>query len=108
VIADFAAATSLAGLDAGHAAAALQVGFRNKNDRNDARALPIRCLSQVPAGLVKSPEAQRQGCLLTARATLQLQLVALEDTIRALLRQEGMGLTDRRTVLEAPVGRGDW
>jgi transposase len=37
---------------------------------------------------VKSPEAQRQGRLLTARATLQSQLVALENTIRGLLRQE--------------------
>jgi transposase len=40
---------------------------------------------------------------LTARATLQSQLVALENTIRGLLRQEGIGLTDRRTALEAAV-----
>jgi len=52
---------------------------------------------------VKSPEAQRQGRLLTARATLQSQLVALENTIRGLLRQEGIGLTDRRTAFEAAV-----
>jgi transposase len=52
---------------------------------------------------VKSPEAQRQARLLTARATLQSQLVALENTIRGLLRQEGIGLTDRRTAFEAAV-----
>jgi len=52
---------------------------------------------------VKSPEAQRQSRLLTARATLQSQLVALENTIRGLLRQEGIGLTDRRTAFEAAV-----
>ena len=52
---------------------------------------------------VKSPEAQRQGRLLTARATLQSQLVALENTIRGLLRQEAIGLTDKRTAFEAAV-----
>jgi hypothetical protein len=52
---------------------------------------------------VKSPQAQRQGRLLTARATLQSQLVALENTIRGLLRQEGIGLTERRTAFEATV-----
>ena len=52
---------------------------------------------------VKSPEAQRQGRLLTARATLQSQQVAIENTIRGLLRQEGIGLTDRRTAFEAAV-----
>jgi len=34
---------------------------------------------------------------------LQSQLVALENTIRGLLRQEGIGLTDRRTAFEAAV-----
>jgi hypothetical protein len=52
---------------------------------------------------VKSPEAQRQGRLLTARAALQSQLVALENTIRGLLRQEGIGLTDKRSAFEAAV-----
>ena len=52
---------------------------------------------------VKSPKAQQQGRLLTARATLQSQLVGLENTIRGLLRQEGIGLTDRRTAFEAAV-----
>lgn len=52
---------------------------------------------------VKSPEAQRQARLLTARAALQSQLVALENTICGLLRQEGIGLTDRRTAFETAV-----
>jgi transposase len=52
---------------------------------------------------VKSPEAQRQGRLLTAHANLQSQLVALENTIHGLLRQEGIGLLDRRTAFEAAV-----
>jgi transposase len=56
--------------------------------------------------LDKSPEAQRQGRLLTARAALQSQLVALENTIRGLLRQEGIRPTDRRTAFEAAVREG--
>ena len=55
--------------DARHAAAAaLQAGFRNKNDRNDARAAAdlIRVNKYRPVW-VKSPEAQRRGRLLTAR-----------------------------------------
>src|SRR6478752_7275632 len=82
----------------------LQAGFRNKNDRNDARGIAdlMRVYKYRPVW-VKSPEAQRQGRLLTARATLQSQLVALENTIRGLLRQEGIGLTDRRTAFEAAV-----
>jgi len=88
-------------IDARHAAAALQAGFRNKNDRNDARGAST---STGRSGVwVKSPEAQRQGRLLTARATLQSQLVAIENTIRGLLRQEGIGLTDRRTAFEVAV-----
>ncbi len=34
---------------------------------------------------------------------MQSQLVALENTIRGLLRQEGIGLTDRRAAFEAAV-----
>ena len=87
-----------------HAAAALQAGFRNKNDRNDARGIAdLMRVNKYRPVWVKSPEAQRQGRLLTARATLQSQLVALENTIRGLLRQEGIGLTDRRTAFEAAV-----
>jgi transposase len=59
-------------IDAKHAAAALQAGFRNKNDRNDAR-----------------------GMLLTARGTLHSQRVALENTIRGLLRLEGIQVPTR-------------
>ena len=91
-------------IDARHAAAALQAGFRNKNDRNDARGIAdlMRGNKYRPVW-VKSPEAQRHGRLLTARATLQSQLVALENTIRGLLRQEGIGLTDKRSAFEAAV-----
>ncbi len=34
---------------------------------------------------------------------MQSQLVALENTIRGLLRQEGIGLTDRHSAFEAAV-----
>src|ERR1700730_12484698 len=82
----------------------LQAGFRNKNDRNDARGIAdLMRVNKYRPVWVKSPEAQRQGRLLTVRATLQSQLVALENTIRGLLRQEGIGLTDRRTAFEAAV-----
>jgi transposase len=90
-------------IDARHAAAALQAGFRNKNDRNDARGIAVMRVNKYRPVWVKSPEAQRRGRLLTARATLQSQLVALENTIRGLLRQEGIGLTDRRVAFEAAV-----
>ena len=91
-------------IDARHAAAALQAGFRNKNDRNDARGIAdLMRVNKYRPVWVKSPQAQRQGRLLTARATLQSQLVALENTIRGLLRQEGIGLTDRRIAFEAAV-----
>jgi transposase len=80
-------------IDARHAAAALQAGFRNKNDRNDARGIAdLMRVGKYRAVWVKSPETQRQGRLLTVRPTLRSQLV---------LRQEGIGLTDRRTAFEA-------
>jgi transposase len=64
-------------IDARHAGAALQAGFRNKNDRNDARGIAdLMGVNKYRPVWVKSPEAQRQGRLLTARATLQSQLVA--------------------------------
>jgi len=79
-------------IDARHAAAALEAGFRNKNDRNDARGIAdLMRVNKYRPVWVKSPEGQRHGRLLTARAALQSQLVALENTIRGLLRQEGMG-----------------
>jgi transposase len=91
-------------IDARHAAAALQAGFRNKNDRNDARDIAdLMRVNKYRPVWVKSPEVQQQGRLLTARATLQSQLVALENTIRGLLRQQGIGLTDRCTAFEAAV-----
>jgi len=59
-------------IDARHAAAALQAGFRNKNDRNDARGIAdLMRVNKYRPVWVKSPEAQRQSRLLTARATLQ-------------------------------------
>lgn len=99
-------------IDARHAAAAVRAGFRNKDDRNDARGIAdlMRVNKYRPVWL-KSPEAQRQGRLLPARATLQSQLVALENTIRGLLRQEGIRLTDRRTAFEAAAREAmgeDW
>ena len=77
-------------IDARHAAAALEAGFRKKNDRNDARRIAdlIWVIKHRPVR-VKSPEAQRHRLLLTARVALS-QLVALENTIRGLLRQEGI------------------
>jgi len=55
-------------IDARHAAAALQAGFRNKNDRNDARGIAdLMRVNKYRPVWVKSPEAQRQGRLLTAR-----------------------------------------
>lgn len=91
-------------IDARHAAAALQAGFRNKNDRNDARGIAdlVRVKKYRPVW-VKSPEAQRHGRILTARATLQSQLVALENTIRGLLRQEGISLPTGRATFAATV-----
>src|SRR5262249_48960939 len=89
-------------IDAPHPSAALQAGFRNKNDRNDARGIAdLMRVNKYRPVWVKSPKVQQQARLLTARATLQSQLVALENTIRGLLRQEGIGLTDRRTAFEA-------
>jgi transposase len=72
-------------IDARHAAAALQAGFRNKNDRNDARGIAdLMRVNKYRTVWVKSPEAQRHGRLLTARAALQSQLVALSRTRSAV------------------------
>jgi transposase len=91
-------------IDARHAAAALQAGFRNKTDRNDARGIAdLMRVNKYRPVWVKSPEAQRHGRMLTARATLQSQLVALENTIRGLLRQEGISLPGSRMTFVAEV-----
>jgi transposase len=75
-----------------------------RNDRNDARGIAdLMRVNKYRPVWVKSPQAERQGRLLTARAALQSQLVAFENTIRGLLRQEGVGLTERRTAFEAAV-----
>jgi transposase len=85
-------------IDAKHAAAALQAGLRNKNDRNDARGIAelmrVRTFREV---WIKSEESQRRGMLLTARGTLHGQRVALENTIRGLLRLEGISLPTRNS-----------
>ncbi|WP_424140146.1 IS110 family transposase [Roseomonas chloroacetimidivorans] len=77
-------------IGARHAAAALQAGFRNKNDRNDARGIAelmrVKTYREV---WIKSQESQRRGMLLTDRGTLHRQRVALENTIRGLLCLEG-------------------
>jgi transposase len=99
-------------IDAKHAAAALQAGFRNKNDRNDARGIAelirVNTFREV---WIKSQESQRRGMLLTARGTLHSQRVALENTIRGLLRQEGIQVPTRAShfaedVLERINGSG--
>jgi transposase len=83
-------------IDAKHAAAALQAGFWNKNHRNDARGIaePIR-VNTFREVWIKSHDSQRRGMLLTARGTLHSQRVALENTIRGLLRLEGIQVPTR-------------
>jgi transposase len=85
-------------VDARHAAAALQAGLRNKTDRNDARGLAqLMRLNAFREVWLKSPESHRRGLLLTARGTLHAQRVALENTIRGLLRTEGIAFPTRGT-----------
>jgi transposase len=80
-------------IDARHAAAALQAGFRNKTDRNDARGIAdLMRVNKFREVWVKSPETQRQGALLTARSALHRQLVNLENIVRGILRGEGVVL----------------
>jgi transposase len=83
-------------IDARHAAAALQAGLRNKNDRNDARGIAelmrVKAYREV---WVKSAESQHRGMLLAARGTLHGQRVALENVIRGFLRLEGITLPVR-------------
>jgi transposase len=83
-------------IDARHAAAALQAGFRNKNDRNDAHGIAeLMRVNTFREVWIKSRESQRRGMLLTARGTLHGQRVALENTIRGLLRLEGIHFPTR-------------
>jgi hypothetical protein len=84
--------SSASAADALNAAAALKAGFRNKNDRNDARGIAdLMPGQQVPASLGQIAEAAATWRLLTVRAALRSQLVALKNTIRSLPRQEGIG-----------------
>ena len=91
-------------LEPRHAAAALRPGFRNKNGRNDARGIAdlVRVSKYRPVW-VKSAEAQRHGTVLTARGALHRQLIALEGTIRGLLRQCGVRLPAGRAEFERRV-----
>jgi transposase len=99
-------------IDARHAAAALQAGFRNKNDRNDARGIAeLMRVNAFREVWIKSQESQRRGMPLTARGTLHGQRVALENTIRGLLRLEGIHVPTRGSrfaedVLERIEGSG--
>ena len=85
-------------VDARHAAAALQAGLRNKTDRNDARGLAqLMRLNAFREVWLKSPESHRRGMLLTARGMLHVQRVTLGNTIRGLLRTEGIAFPTRGT-----------
>jgi len=60
-------------IDARHAAAALQAGFRNKNDRNDARGIAdLMRVNKYRPVWVKSPQAQREGRLLNSSRNLAI------------------------------------
>ena len=91
-------------IDARHAAAALRTGFRNKNDKNDARGIAqmMRTNSFRPIW-VKSMAAQRLGAMFTARNTIQDQLIRIENVIRGILRCDGVILPLGRARFEAEL-----
>ncbi|WP_424139390.1 IS110 family transposase [Roseomonas chloroacetimidivorans] len=60
--------------------------------RGIAELMRVRTFREV---WIKSQESQRRGMLLTARGTLHGQRVALENTIRGLLRLEGIQFPTR-------------
>ena len=88
-------------IDARHASATLKAGFRNKNDKNDARGIAqmMRTNSFRPVW-VKSKESQRIGAMFTARNTIQDQLIRIENVIRGILRCDGISLSLGRRLLE--------
>jgi transposase len=91
-------------IDARHAAAALQAGLRNKSDRNDARGIAqLMRLNAFRPVWVKSPQSQRTNAMLTARNTLQEQLIRVENVVRGLLRCDGIALPPGRVRFEAEV-----
>jgi transposase len=91
-------------IDARHAAAALRAGLRDKSDRNDARGIAeLMRLNAFRPVWVKSPQSQRTNAMLTARSTLQEQLVRMENVIRGLLRRDGVALPPGRSRFEAEV-----
>ena len=91
-------------IDARHAAAALQAGLRNKSDRNDARGIAqLMRLNAFRTVWVKSPQSQRTNAMLTARNTLQEQIIRVENVIRGLLRCDGVTLPPGCVRFEAEV-----
>jgi transposase len=91
-------------IDARHASASLQAGFRNKSDRNDARGIAdLMRVNKFREVWIKSRAAQHQEALLTARGTLQRQLVTLENVIRGILRGDGLVLPPGRTRFDQEV-----
>ncbi|MBV9750466.1 MAG: IS110 family transposase [Acetobacteraceae bacterium] len=91
-------------IDARHAAAALQAGLRNKSDRNDARGIAqLMRLNAFRPVWVKSLRSQRINAMLTARNTIQEQLVRIENVIRGLLRGDGVVLPLGRARFEAEI-----
>jgi len=73
--------------------------MRAKTDRNDARAIAqVMRVGWYRAVHVKTPEAQEQVALVTARKLLVNKLVDVENSVRGLLRGFGLKL--------GAVGRG--
>jgi transposase len=67
--------------------------MRVKSDRNDARAIAqVMRVGWYRAVHVKTPEAQEQVALVTARKLLVNKLVDVENSVRGLLRGFGLKL----------------
>lgn len=67
--------------------------MRAKTDRNDARAIAqVMRVGWYRAVHVKTPEAQEQVALVTARKLLVNKLVDMENSVRGLLRGFGLKL----------------
>jgi transposase len=78
-------------IDAGHSAAALRTGFRNKTDRNDARGIAdLMRVKKFRPVWVKSPQAQRDRGVLTVREQLRRQSLDLRNAVWSILQAEGL------------------
>jgi len=78
-------------LDATHAAVALNTGFRNKTDKNDARGLAdLMRVNKFRAVSVKSVAAQRNRALLTVREQLRQRSLDARYVIWSILQVEGL------------------